>query len=548
LKTLIPLLVILIFAFVHSRGIRFGFKIQSGLTLFTVVMTAGLVLAGFSAVKGNWGHFSEAGKIPFNLNSWRDFSRALILIMFCYTGWNASTYIGSEVKDPRRNIPRSLLLGTGIVILLYLGINLFYIYSLPATMAQNMSISHLTFGGLLGDSSAWIMNIVMSLTQISLLCTFFIVGPRVYYAMARNQVFFKFASEVNPRSGVPFKSIALQTVIASLFVILGSFDEILTYSGLFLWTFPILAVFGVFKLRRENRSSVRLPGFPFVQIFYIWISVFILWCACVERPLGALFAILAIVAGMPLYFYFKHYSHIRIFSMMGRLNRAGYFWIGLSISASMYAIFLSFGLRNIAGGESILALVVVLIVYVGGIVAGAFQVVKRLHDLGRPGSHYWLIFIPIYNIYLAFVLLFEKGMKGDNEYGPDPIIGSRQISPKSRCYIKGRLGRAGYCWMGLAIAPANFAIPALALVLTENLSSGEILVAYFISLLASIGASIAFAFQVVKRLHDLGRPGLHYWLLYVPLYNIYLAFVLFFKKGTEGDNAYGVDPLARASC
>jgi uncharacterized membrane protein YhaH (DUF805 family) len=113
-----------------------------------------------------------------------------------------------------------------------------------------------------------------------------------------------------------------------------------------------------------------------------------------------------------------------IFSMEGRYNRAKYFWTSLGIEVVMYV--LSFVLGLIVGssrGSANTAQVLSLFISIPAAVILAFQVVKRLHDLGRPGSHYWLLLIPFYNFYLGLVLLFKKGDEGENKYGPDPLAG-----------------------------------------------------------------------------------------------------------------------------
>jgi len=236
-------------------------------------------------------------------------------IMFAYSGWNASAYIGSEIKNPARNLPRSLILGTGIVILLYLCLNLFYVYGVPPAETEGViPIAGAAAGNLFGKSFESILSIFISFALFSSLSAYVILGPRVYYSMAKDRYFFRFASQVHKKYGVPSKSIFLQGVAAVIMVSLGTFDQILTYMGFSLGIFPILAVVGVFKLRRlRNRGvdvgnsadSYRMPGYPVIPVIYISTAAVILVLAFCERPVESSIAIVMALIGIPVFLVFK---------------------------------------------------------------------------------------------------------------------------------------------------------------------------------------------------------------------------------------------------
>jgi APA family basic amino acid/polyamine antiporter len=226
--------------------------------------------------------------------------------MFAYSGWNASAYVGSEVKDPARNLPRSLLLGTAAVMVLYVALNLFYVYAVPpAEMEGVISVGGLAAGNLFGKSAETILSVLISFALFSSLSAFIILGPRVYYSMARDGVFFKALGRVNPRFSVPSRSIVLQGLIAAVLVLFGTFDQLLTYMGFSLGIFPILAVFGVFKLRRSGRSVIKIPGYPVVPAVYVLAGVTILVLSFLERPKVSSIAIATVLVGIPIYLAFR---------------------------------------------------------------------------------------------------------------------------------------------------------------------------------------------------------------------------------------------------
>ncbi|HEX9901565.1 MAG TPA: amino acid permease [Acidobacteriota bacterium] len=306
LKKIYAVLIIGLFTFIHLQGLRFGSGVQNVLTGLKVGLIAALILAGLFLGHGAWSNLTGFESFHFSLGGWKTIGLSLMWIMFAYSGWNASAYIGSEIKNPARNLPRSLLLGTGVVILLYIGLNLFYVYALPwPKMSGVIAVGSLAAENLFGTSINKVVTLLIGFAQLSSLSAFIILGPRVYYSMAKDGVFFKFASDINPRHQVPAKSILLQALISAVIVFSGSFEQILTYMGFSLGIFPLLAVFGVFKLRNRGLSSYRMPGYPFLPCFYLLAGTAILCLAFLERPVPSLIALATVAAGLPAYYLFK---------------------------------------------------------------------------------------------------------------------------------------------------------------------------------------------------------------------------------------------------
>lgn len=306
LKKLYASLIIIVFTLIHLRGIIFGTKVQNVLTLLKIGLIVGLIFIGFSLGKGNFNHFSQGEDFSFDFGGWKTIGLSLMWIMFAYSGWNASAYIGSEIRNPKKNLPLSLIIGTVSVILLYFGLNLLYVYAIsPGDMSGVISIGGLAAGNLFGASFESLFSLLISFALFSSLSAFIILGPRIYFSMAKDGYFFRFASEVHAVHHVPSKSIILQCVIAVIIVLSGTFDQILTYMGFSLGIFPILAVIGVFKLRRSKKSEYKMPGYPFVPVVYILAGVGILVLGFLERPWPSSIAILTVAAGIPAFYLFK---------------------------------------------------------------------------------------------------------------------------------------------------------------------------------------------------------------------------------------------------
>jgi APA family basic amino acid/polyamine antiporter len=305
-RKLISNSIILIFTFIHYRGIKTGARIQNVLTILKVLLIAVLLFAGFFSGNGDLTNFSIERSVSHGFAGWKTIGLSLMWIMFAYSGWNASTYLGAEIKDPSKILPRSLIYGTGIVIILYLAINILYVYGInPEEMKGVISVGGLAMGNLFGKSAEILFSLLIAFALFSSLSAFIIIGPRVYYSMAKDGLFFKSVSKIHPKFQVPSNSILLQCLIAVLLALSGSFEQVLTYMGFALGIFPILTVLGVFRLRKENKTGIKLPGYPITQIIYVLAGITILILSFLERPAESSIALLVVAAGIPAYLFFR---------------------------------------------------------------------------------------------------------------------------------------------------------------------------------------------------------------------------------------------------
>lgn len=312
MKKIYAILIIAAFTFLHTRGLESGARVQNALTGLKILLIVGLVGAGFAFGRGSLAHLTAAAPFRLDFAGLKTMGLSLMWIMFAYSGWNASAYVGSEVRDPSRNLPRSLLLGTGVVMALYAALNLFYIYAIPpAQMEGVISVAGLAAANLFGPSAGTVLSLLISFALFSSLSAYLILGPRVYYSMSRDGIFFKALAFVDPKCGVPTRSILLQGGIAAVMVLFGTFEQLLTYMGFSLGIFPLLAVLGVFKLRRSGRSAVKLPGYPVASAVYLLVGAAILVLAFLRQPAESLVAIATALAGIPVYFFFRRVSRRR---------------------------------------------------------------------------------------------------------------------------------------------------------------------------------------------------------------------------------------------
>jgi len=294
--------IILIFTFIHLKGLKFGSRVQNVLTVLKIGLIIILIVSGVLLGNGNLDHFTQGSSIQLNFSSLKTIGLSLIWIMFAYSGWNASTYIGSEISNPQKNIPKSLLTGTGVVMILYVLLNIVYVYAVsPAEMKGVISIGGLAVRNLFGSSMEIAFSLMIAFALFSSLSAYIILGPRVYYAMAKDGYFFRFVSKTHSRTHAPSGAILLQSAIAIIMVVSGTFDQILTYMGFALGFFPILAVAGVVKLRRK----LGKPGIPVYIPVYLAFAVIMMTLSFLERPVESSIAMLTILSGIPVFYIFR---------------------------------------------------------------------------------------------------------------------------------------------------------------------------------------------------------------------------------------------------
>jgi APA family basic amino acid/polyamine antiporter len=190
--------------------------------------------------------------------------------------------------------------------ILYLGLNILFVYGIsPHEIKGVISVGGLAMGDLLGKSADTLFSLLIAFALFSSMSAFIIIGPRVYYSMAKDGLFFKSVASIHPKYQVPSNSIVLQCIIAVILVLSGTFEQVLTYMGFALGIFPILTVLGVIKLRKKNPSALKMGGFPYTQIIYVTTGILILVLSFLERPFESSTALITVIVGVPAYYFFK---------------------------------------------------------------------------------------------------------------------------------------------------------------------------------------------------------------------------------------------------
>lgn len=305
--TLLASGVILAFSFIHRHSLFLGSRIQNLLTLFKIALILALVVLGLGWGAGSTSHFGALP--PKNVYFSSGFASSLIFTTFAYSGWNAATYMGSEISHPTRNIPLSLALGTLLVTILYLLLNMTFIYGLSTQeMSGVLEVGEKAALALFGPYASRIFAGAIALSLLSLISAMMMTGPRVYQAMADDDLFFPAFSRLRGDSGPPGNAILLQAGLALVMVLTASFENLLIFIGFTLSLFSLVTVAGLMVLRRRQPApdlSYRTVGYPFTPIFFILCNLWIVFFSIINKPLASLTGLTAIFLGMLLYIFFK---------------------------------------------------------------------------------------------------------------------------------------------------------------------------------------------------------------------------------------------------
>ena len=284
LKSLVAIGLVWLLVLVHARGARRGIAFNDLITLFKVAGIVAIVLVAFALGNGSFEHFTHVSPRFAELSNadrLAAFGTSLVFVMFCYSGWNAAAYVAGEMENPQRDLPRALLLGTGIVVALYLALNAVYFYGADVDeLAGHADVGLVAAEGMLGSGGTTLLVIVLCVSILASASAMTIAGPRVYFALGRRSPSFAFLARTGP-DGSPRTALVLQGVVTTIVILSGRIDQIQQYAGFTLMLFASLAVSCVIVLR-VRRPDLPRPyrafGYPVTPVLFLAVSLWMMVC------------------------------------------------------------------------------------------------------------------------------------------------------------------------------------------------------------------------------------------------------------------------------
>jgi basic amino acid/polyamine antiporter, APA family len=316
-QQLVAVSVILLFSAINSRGVAAGARVQ---WVTTVAKLGGIAIIVFGAFllskSGSWDHLRAPVTAGIAGGGITAFGAAMLAALWAYQGWANVSMVAGEIEKPERNVPRALIYGMLLVILVYLVTNVAYFYALPFSevltanstayrdalpVAAKAAQTFFSYGAQL-VSIAFIIAVIGALNGIILM------NARVPFAMARDGLFFKRLGELNPTSRVPVAAIWTQAIWACVLALSGTFDQITTSVIFALWIFFALVGSSLFILRRKVPAAprrYRTPGYPIVPILFVVVAVWLVVSSIKAYPVESAVGVFLISLGLPFYLYFQ---------------------------------------------------------------------------------------------------------------------------------------------------------------------------------------------------------------------------------------------------
>lgn len=299
-EQMIALLLVIVFSTLNLFGIHRIARVQNALTALKVTLIGGFVTSALLFGNGDWQNFERNAQRSTGTPLLQQFAISLFWIYVAYSGWNAAAYVAEEVDRPERTLSRALVTGTSIVAVLYLLLNVVFLYAAPLeSMKGVMAVGALAGSRLFGPQMAAVFTALMAFGLLSTVNAMTIAGPRIYYAMAREKQFPAAAAKVHPRWRTPVNSITAQALCTMLLVLMP-FPALVTYIGFTLNLFAALSVTSLFIFRRRQgwcRLRTVSLGFPLVPCLFIGVSSWMTIEGFLQKPLISLLTFLTIAAG-----------------------------------------------------------------------------------------------------------------------------------------------------------------------------------------------------------------------------------------------------------
>jgi basic amino acid/polyamine antiporter, APA family len=296
--------IIALFTLINCLGILRTARVQNVLTSLKIFIILTFLVAGFAWGQGSWDNFSHPAVRTSVTPVFAQFFLSLFYIYVAYSGWNAATYVAEELKHPARTLPWSLTYGTALVAALFIALNVLFIYAVPLDeMKGVIAVGALAARHLFGPAVAGIFSAAMALSLLATVNAEITIGPRVYYAMAKNGAFFSVAAKVDPRWHTPVIAILCQGACSVLMTV-SPFLNLLLYIGLLLNFFAVLSVSSLFVFRRRpgwQKLGVVSFAYPLLPAFFVAVGIWMKILGVMLRPAVSAVAVLTVAAGAAVY-------------------------------------------------------------------------------------------------------------------------------------------------------------------------------------------------------------------------------------------------------
>ena len=297
---------IIALALINIRGVRVGAWFVRWLTILKVGFLSFIVLWAFGTQKGQWSNFVPfVAQRPGSTPLIEALAIGTVSSFFSFAGWWDVSKVTGEVRVPARTMPRAFVYGLSIVAAVYILTSAAFVYLVPMEQVTNGQAFAAQIGEVLfGRTGAQLFSFFVIVAVLGSLAPIIMSAPRVYFAMARDGLFFPSAAVIHPRFNTPARAIALQAIVASILVLSGSFEQIISYFFFVVLVFIGLMVFGLFRLRQANtiHAGYSTPGYPITPVVFLVLLAVMLFLLAMGQPRQSFLGVGVVALGIPVYY------------------------------------------------------------------------------------------------------------------------------------------------------------------------------------------------------------------------------------------------------
>lgn len=311
--TYCALTVVSVITLIHATNLKTGSYFQKILTLLKIIVIISFIIAGFIHTPSH-----QISILPQSFSVNEIFSAgfwvSLVYVSYAYSGWNAASYLAGDMKNPNRNLPKALLIGTLIVTIIYVLLNYIFLYSTPMPeLTGVLEIGHVSAMHIFGEITGKFMSIVIAFLLVSSISAMIMAGPRIMKSMGEDLPLLSFLAKTN-KNQVPYVAVISQSIITIGLIISGKFESVLTFVGFSLSIFTFLTVISVFILRHKKtqHTDYKTWGYPVTPIIFLSLNAFIIFFVLREKTTESLLGLLNLAVGGVVYLIGLKYSKYKL--------------------------------------------------------------------------------------------------------------------------------------------------------------------------------------------------------------------------------------------
>jgi APA family basic amino acid/polyamine antiporter len=300
-QKLLAIAVVVIIGLINVLGAKVSANFLKALTVLKIGTLLFIVLYGFLGGFGNWTNFTPFFAKPADM--FGALAGGMVGAFFAFAGWWEVTRITGEIENPQRNAPKALAIGVLAITAIYILTSAVFLYLVPVFQVTNDETFAAQAGeALFGKTGGIVFALIVVVSVLGTLFAYLMAAPRVYYAMARDGLFFKSFGEPHARFETPHRAILIQILLASILILSGNFEQILSFFFFVVVFFLALTVAGLFKIRRQPFEGYKTILFPLTPVFFLTITAIVLLLIAMRNPFQTFLGVAVVLLGLPVYY------------------------------------------------------------------------------------------------------------------------------------------------------------------------------------------------------------------------------------------------------